>query len=1183
MKGGRFIDILRNELALFWYSVRMLVGRNLLAVAIISLFLLAAVFSSPISGRDTKLANLIKQLEMFAPLLGIVIFSDLIASDVQARRATLLMSSRCGITPIVIRKLAHGLVIITATYAINLLVLRLLYTSFGMVSVFAITVPGALYYGMIGLLGATFASRARAGYATGTAALILSMVATQCMPLTPASFQLQSKLANATLFGDHNWLFVKAVFVLLASILAVLIVAMASRRSLRLRVAITAGVLLAASYVASHTLWSRVTPPDIYVTTPGKQLEVIHNDGELIVRTAMSQAWGRGKRKRNEETALTDTIYASENGRWVQQRSVEYDSTTEYDLLHVDIDADVTPKTGHIEAKARADVRVLAPTLNKVYFHLAWEFQVAQVSIAGQRMLFSRYGDLVEISLAEPAVQGQELEVDIEYSGNLRLPSGRHISERNDKNTLFVNSRWYPFTKSWYHEGMMDTCAFDIRVTAPQGWCVGAGERIASQDTTETWRFATETPCDRIALLVTRLPKHETRAGNTIVTVFSHSLSEAYMDRVGQRACDALHCYERAFGPYPHRNLSIVEYDYIGASGVAVPSIVLVNTRCWRPENRSGTLNEIIPHEIAHQWHSSALPTWVAEASAVFSNYLYLRHATDGEVSLDEFHDTLSEVFKSTKHQSEPLFGASGATVYTKGGYLPIMLTSLDEQRTLAFLASFIQEQLKQQIVDRDATAEKFVEALSSAAGMDWSPFVSAWIHSVKRFDPAVTTFTQSKTPDGFKVRASLAHREQIRFPTPVRIVFEDNTHHDTTWMSPEAAQTVEWTFDKPARSIVLDPEHVLLDWDRLNNARRVGSAMVGASESTSHEEFATAQTPGWITYTVADGLLGNHIRYLDTDARGRLTAGFHLYSKKSGTYVQRFDGRWTQPDVTSDPSGPVTAGVIGHDGAVWTVSGGRLRRIAEEGTAILVMSQVRDRPSMAFGKAVLRPNPTANSNIPGYSVYDMSTDREGNIWLATDNGISVLDPQGQLLEHMTTEDGLPGNEILCMAWAGQDVLWVGTDQGCASYQNGVWQMYTQITRGIVMSIAADSEGTVYLGTYRNGVVMFDGQDVRRLHTRNSRLPHNMITALLCDDESRLWIGTGEGLLRVEGQSQHLHTKDNCGLRSNQVTALAANGRYIYVGTNEGVAQYDTSASDLLSDHSGRTVQDERRTCAAVQ
>ena len=1175
MKVRRFVDILRNELALLWYSVRMLVGRNLLAVGIISLVLLGAVFSFPLGARDTKLAILIKQLEMFAPLLGIVIFSDLIASDVQARRATLLMSSRYGITPVVIRKLVHGLIITTATYAVHLLVLRLFYTSFEPVTVFAITVPGALYFGMIGLLGATFTSRALAGYATGTAALVLSMVATQIMPLTPASFQLKEKLANATLFGDLNWVFVKAVFVLLAGVLAVLVVVLASRRTLRVRIVVTAGFLLGSSYIVLHTLWSRATLPDIYVTGPGKQLEVIQNDGELIVRTATSQAWGRGKKKRNEETALTDTLYKSENGRWVQQQSVEYDPTKEYELVHVNIDADVAPRTCGIDAKARADVKVLAPSLHKVYLHLGWELQVTQVDIAGQRTPFSRYGDLVEILLAEPARQGQELQISIEYGGNLRLPGGRHRSERSDKNTLFVNSRWYPFTKSWYHKGRMDTCTFDVRVTAPRGWRVGAGERIASQEMTETWRFGTDTPCDRIALLVTRLPRYETRAGDIAVTVFGHSMSEAYMAQIGQRACDALQRFESAFGTYPHRNLAIVEYDHMGASGVAVPSIVLVNARCCRPENKSDMLNELIPHEISHQWHSSALPTWVAETSAVYSNYLYLRHAANSAASLAGFHGTLSEVFEQTKHQPKPLFGASGMTVYTKGGYLPIMLTSLDERRTLATLRSFIQEQLKQQIVDKDASAESFVEALNRAAGSDWSSFVNAWVHSADRFDPAVTAFTQSRIADGFKVKASLVHREKIRFPTPARIVFEDGTHHDTTWTSPEARQTLEWTFDKPARSIVLDPDHVLLDWDRFNNTRRVGSVVASASESNAPEKPATAQVPRWTTYTVADGLLSNHIRYLDTDAQGRLLAGLHLHSKKSGTYVQCFDGRWTQPDTISHASGPVSAGTVGHDGAIWTSFWGRLRRITEDETTMLVMSQVRERQSMAIGKGVLRPNPAANSNIAGYSVYDMSTDRAGNIWVATDNGVSVLDPRGHAVEHMTTEDGLPGNEVLCMAWTDEDVLWVGTDKGCASYQDGTWRTYPKMPRGIVMSIAADAAGNVYLGTYRKGVIVYDGQTVRRLDVYNSRLPHNMITALLCDRAGRLWIGTGQGLLCVEGYTQHLYTKDNCGLLSNQVTALAADGRYIYVGTDQGIAQHDGSASDLSRDRCGCVAGDE--------
>ena len=80
MKEARLTDVLYNEISLLGYSLRMLVGRNLLAVVIISVVLLGSIFSSPVSTGQTKLVILLKQLELFAPLLGIVIFSDLILS-----------------------------------------------------------------------------------------------------------------------------------------------------------------------------------------------------------------------------------------------------------------------------------------------------------------------------------------------------------------------------------------------------------------------------------------------------------------------------------------------------------------------------------------------------------------------------------------------------------------------------------------------------------------------------------------------------------------------------------------------------------------------------------------------------------------------------------------------------------------------------------------------------------------------------------------------------------------------------------------------------------------------------------------------------------------------------------------------------------------------------------------------
>jgi len=1156
MSEDRRLNILQNEATLLWYSFRMLVGRNLIAVGIISIVALGAVFSYTVSLRDTKWSVLVAQLEMFAPLLGIVVFSDLIAGDVEAKRATLLMSSRYGIVPVVIRKLVHGLIITSATYLINLLILRVFYTSFSIVPAFLIVVPGALYFGMIGLLAATFTSRALAGYAAGTAALILSMVVPETMPLVPTAFALRGQLATATLFAENNWLLAKAVFVVLAFVMAALVIVIAGRRSLRFHAVIAAGLLLACCYSVTHIIWSREVQPDIYFTTSGKQLDVIQDDSELIVRAAAVRVWGRGRNKTNEEALLTDTLYKSEKGRWVEQRKVEYDPSREYDLVHLDIDADVVPSRAAIDAEARAEIKVLAESLHKIYIRIGWELQITRVEVDGARRMFSRYGDLVEIPLAEPVEKDKTIRLDIAYAGALRLPSARQRLESNDKDTLFVNSRWYPFVKSWYHAGPWETCTYDMRITVPSGWHVGAAELESTKGAGRTWHFGTDTPCDRVGLLITRLDKQHAQVGDITVTVFGQSISNRYMRQIAERACDALRYYETAFGKYPHRNLAIVEYDHMGAGGTAVPSIVLMNTKRCRPEHKSDMLNMYVPHEVAHQWHSSALPAWIAEASAVYSNYLYLAQRPDGQDYLTEFLKGLNEFLESNKDYPAPLVNSTGIIAYVRGGYLLVMLTSANKQRTVDSLRAFITDQLSQQLVDKDATVKSFIEAMNKAAGSDLTQFVSDWVHTVDKFDPAVNGFVQSKTGDRFHIKTSLINYEQIRFPVPLRISFEDGTHYDATWDNTEEKKTLEWTFDKPAVSITLDPENILLDWNRFNNVRRASAFAPSETAQPTPALPAKKQTAGWTTYTIADGLTGNNVRGLDIGPDGMLFAGLSLYTKKPGTVVNRFDGEWTQPDTTSDPSGSVYAVAVERDGTIWTGGSARLRRIDETGTTVFTLSQLRHYRSLGIGKARFEPNPQANTRIPGYVVYDLITDEQGNIWVATDNGISIIDGTGQLLHHFDTDDGLPGNEVLCMTADSSGTLWIGTDKGPASYRDDRWTAYPECPAGIILAVTTDPRGNIYFGTYRHGVIIYDGTNYRRYDNLNSRLPHNMVTALAYDGQNGLWAGTCLGLLHIQGDSQQVYNKDNSVLLSNRISDVLADGLNIWIATDVGIAKY---------------------------
>jgi hypothetical protein len=1159
MKDTPLIDRVNNEITLLWYSLRMLIGRNLLAVGFISVVILGVVFTDPVSVRQTKLAILLKQLELFAPLLGIVIFSDLICSDIQAKRATLLQCSRAGIVPVVIRKLAHGLLITVATYLLILLILRLFFTSFNLLSAFAITVPGALFFGMIGLLGATFASQALAGYAVGTGALILSMVIKQAMPLVPAAYQMRSQLANASLFEGHNWVFAKVMFVVLSGVLAMGVVAMAKTRTHRLRIAGAAVLLIGTCYGVIHSRWMRKVSPDIYSGGQDKQVAVIQDGNELTVRTAATTIYGRGKRKSREETRLIDTQYRSKHGKWTQYQQVEYDPSLEYDLVHLDIDANMAPATGQIDAQVQAHIKVLIPELDKVFLHLAWELQVKQVQVNGSPANFSRYGDAIEIPLPEAVTKEQTVTVDVTYAGNLGLPGGRHQSERDTKNILFVNSRWYPFVKSWYHPGQLELCSYDAQITVPQGWRVCAGDPVRSEGSTQVWRLGTDTSCDRIALAITRFGHYETKHRDISVTVSGHSLSEAYMQEIAERACDALQSYEANFGPYPHRHLAIVEYDYIGAGGVAVPSVVLLNPKRCRPELKWDMLNMYIPHEVAHQWFSSALPTWLAEGSAVYSNYLYLAQHADTQDQL-RFLKDLNSSFQKAKETTAALVNARGITAYIKGGYFMTMLTSVDQQATVAAVRTFIQSQFKRQLVDLDRTGDAFVEAMQTVDSTNLGSFVSDWARSTNKFDPAVTAFQQSPEGDKFKVRASLCHEEPIRFPVPVRIAFEDGTQLDTHWYTRDKQQTLDWTFDKKARSITLDPNHVLLDWNRFNNSR---NASVWAADMGNAAEPAVMdkdQDTGWTTYTSAEGLLNNEVRFLNLTDKGQLLAGFQLRSRKLGTYVQNFDGQWAQPDRLSSASGPIIAATTQADGTVWAAETGHIRRIKDEQTTIFSTTQYRHYRSYAIGKAQLEPNPKANCTIPGCVIYDMATDAQDRVWLATDNGICLIDQDARVLKHMTTDDGLPSNEVLCMTWQDERTLWVGTDRGCASYDGEGLSILDACPRGIITALSADSQGTVYIGTYRYGVYVYNGQDMRRIHQYNSRLPHNMITALACDAQDRLWVGTGQGLWCKGVSEDQVYTQENSGLLSNRIADLVTDGRSLWIATDAGIARYDFPA-----------------------
>ena len=105
------------------------------------------------------------------------------------------------------------------------------------------------------------------------------------------------------------------------------------------------------------------------------------------------------------------------------------------------------------------------------------------------------------------------------------------------------------------------------------------------------------------------------------------------------------------------------------------------------------------------------------------------------------------------------------------------------------------------------------------------------------------------------------------------------------------------------------------------------------------------------------------------------------------------------------------------------------------------------------------------------YRVNDLLLDHNGNLWIATQRGISCFD--GSNFQSFTTEDGLPSNRIHCLLQDRQGHLWLGTDGGVVHYDGQLFQTIKSSHIGPVLQILEDRDGAFWFGTVQNTLVRY--------------------------------------------------------------------------------------------------------------
>ncbi|MCE5251259.1 T9SS type A sorting domain-containing protein [bacterium] len=220
-------------------------------------------------------------------------------------------------------------------------------------------------------------------------------------------------------------------------------------------------------------------------------------------------------------------------------------------------------------------------------------------------------------------------------------------------------------------------------------------------------------------------------------------------------------------------------------------------------------------------------------------------------------------------------------------------------------------------------------------------------------------------------------------------------------------------------------------------------------------------------------------------------------------------------------------------------------------------------------------------------TVTALTIDPEGLLWIGTKGGVSKFD--GSSWMGWTTADGLAENYITSVEIGMDGCLYAGTwAYGLSRFDGSTWITYregiygSQVLRSNnIGCLDYDPNGVLWIGT-RFGLTRFDGEKWQTYFASPSGLGDDEIHAVKTGDNGEVWAATrGSGVCCFDGKTWKSYTEETSGLLSNWVSAInIGRSGEIWFGVLNGISRFDGKG---WKSYSSRTGVDIPRNVAALE
>lgn len=369
------------------------------------------------------------------------------------------------------------------------------------------------------------------------------------------------------------------------------------------------------------------------------------------------------------------------------------------------------------------------------------------------------------------------------------------------------------------------------------------------------------------------------------------------------------------------------------------------------------------------------------------------------------------------------------------------------------------------------------------------------------------------------------------------------------------------------------------------------------------------SQTSSFVQYSVEEGMIQSQVQSLVQDQHGNLwigtLAGLSRFDGNTFRNFTRKDGLaedWVTVSYKDSKNdiwfGHWAGGVSRYNNQTKKFESLNLEEYTRFRTVTAITEDVQGFYWIATeGAGIFIYDPVKNSmytvtlteGIPSLNVYDLCLDGNGNMWIATDRGLTICDTKSDLsspqsYEVVSMQRGFPSDVITCFSLANNGKeIWIGTaDKGVVTLQlpDGfinrnvatllpgmrVFNAYLGVGSDFIETICPDSRGNIWVGTTGGGATRITPADVpnrmlgldkavvKNYNTRQG-LNYFNVKAIMEDREGNIWLGTDVGLNKYRGERFTLYDRQD-GLNNDIVWATCASqSGDVWLGTNDGLTR----------------------------